>query len=187
VRHNKTISGFQLLASLALLLDLSALASAQNITASPSSSTASYGSLSEIADKRRALLLVRKAAVVDARGGSGALIEEALNSDPRLSRRYRLAYGTIAQKLNKFIRKYKTLRAVERFDDADYIIFFNLLEYRWPLGSPYPYGELLVILKPELGTRVAPRVVWKSKKVQWAGDAVSDLLNDLKRALGEQQ
>lgn len=178
--------GLKLLASLALLLNFFAVASAQDIAASSSSAsspTPSYGSLEEIADKSRALLLVKRTAVVDARGGAGAVIDEALKSDPRLSRRYRLAYGTIAKKLNKFIRKYKTMRPVEQVDEADFIIFFNLLEYRLPLGTPYPYGELFVILKPETGIRGGPRVLWKSKKVQWAGDAVGDLIDDLKRVL----
>lgn len=109
------------------------------------------------------------------------MIEEVLKSDPRPNRRYRSAYNTIAGKLNKFMSRYKSMSAVWRIEEADYIIFFNLLEYRWPLGSPYPYGELFVIVKAQPGARV----IWKSKKVQWAGDAADDLIKDLRLLQGE--
>lgn len=108
------------------------------------------------------------------------MIEEALKSDPRQSRRYRLAFGTIAGKLNKFIRKYKSITAVDSVEESDYVIFFNLLEYRRPLGVPYPYGELFVIVNPQPGAQGGPRVVWKSKKPEWAEDAVDELLDEMR-------
>lgn len=168
----------KLLASVALLLLFAVNLQAQN--GATASREQPVGSISEIAHKRRALLLVRRAGVIDARGGTSALIEEALKSDPRQSRRYRLAFATIASKLNKFIRKYKSLTAVGSLEEADYVIFFNLLEYRRPLGVPYPYGELFVILKPPPGATGEPRVVWKTRKAQWAEDAVDELLDELK-------
>lgn len=119
--------------------------------------------------------------MVDASGGSNSMIAEVLKSDPRPSRRYRSAYNTIAGKLNKFMKKHQSMSAVGRIEEADYIIFFNLLEYRWPLGSPYPYGELFVIVK----SQPEARVIWKSKKVQWAGDAADDLINDLRLLQGK--
>jgi hypothetical protein len=167
-----------LLASVALLFLFSINLQAQNGAAA--STERPIGSISEIAHKRRALLLVKRAGVVDARGGISAVIEEALKSDPRQSRRYRLAFATIASKLNKFIRKYKSLTPVERLEEADYVIFFNLLEYRRPLGVPYPYGELFVIVNPQPGAQGGPRVVWKSRKAQWAEDAVDELLDELR-------
>jgi hypothetical protein len=168
----------RLLASLALLFLFAINLQAQN--GASSNAEQPIGSINEIAHKRRALLLVRRAAVVDARGGTSAMIEEALKSDPRQSRRYRLAFGTIAAKLNKFIRKYKSLSAVGSLEEADYVIFFNLLEYRRPLGVPYPYGELFVIVNPQPGAQGGPRVVWKSRNAQWAEDAVDELLDELK-------
>lgn len=140
----------------------------------------SIGSISELAHKRRALLIIRRAAILDVRGGLNSMIEDALESDPRMSRRYRLTYNLLAGKLNKFMRKYKSISAVRTMEEADYVIFFNLLEYRRPLGIPHPFGELFVIVKPEPGTRAAPRLVWKSRKAQWAEDAMDDLLDDLK-------
>lgn len=172
-----------LLAALALLFLFVPNVPAQNGAASNPERPVS--SISEIAHKRRALLLVRRASVVDARGGLNAMIEEALRSDPRQSRRYRLAFGTIAGKLNKFIRKYKSISAVGSLEEADYVIFFNLLEYRRPLGVPYPYGELFVIVNPQPGAQGGPRVVWKSRKAQWAEDAVDELIDQLKLMRGE--
>jgi hypothetical protein len=167
-----------IVASLALLCFFAIELRAQNGGAS--NPERPVGSISELAHKRRILLLIKRAAVLDARGGLNSLIEEALKTDPRLSRRYRLAYNTIAAKLNKFMRKYKSLSAVGNLEDADYVIFFNLLEYRRPLGSPYPYGELFVIVNPQPGAQGGPRVVWKSRKAQWAEDAVDEFLDELK-------
>ena len=162
-----------------LLLLLAVIASAQSGSTSLSSSQPS-GSLSEIVNKRWAFLLVKRVAVVDASNERNSIIEEALKSDLRPNRRYRAAYNTIADKLNKFMKKYGNMSAVGEINGADYIIFFNLLEYRWPLGTPYPYGELYVIVRPEPGTQGKPRVVWKSKKVMWAADAADDLIDELK-------
>jgi hypothetical protein len=163
-------------ASVGLLFISAAAVAAQN---NASVTAPVNGSLSELVDKHRVLLLVKRSAIVDVRGGQSALIEEALRPDTRpMVRRYRMAFNTIAHKLNKFLKKRRNMSAVERVEEADFVVFFNLLEYRWPLGTPYPYGELFVIVKPEAGARA--RVVWKSKKVKWAGDAVDDLMDDLK-------
>lgn len=161
-------------ASLTLLLLFANAISAQDNSAP---ATQSYNSLSEIANKRNALLMIKRASVLDASGGRSSLIEEALKYDPRQSRRYRSAYNVIAGKLNKFMRKHSSMSAVGSVEEADYIIFFNLLEYRRPLGVPHPYGELFVIM---LNSQAGARVIWKSKKVQWAGDAADDLINDLR-------
>lgn len=169
---------FNLLASLALLFFFAAATSAQNSAVSIPEQ--SIGSIAELANKHRALLLIKRAAVIDARGGFNSIIEEALKSDPRLSRRYRLAYNTIAGKLNKFMKRYRSISAVGNINDADYVIFFNLLEYRRPLGVPYAFGELFVIVNPQPGASGGPRVVWKSRKAQWAEDAVDELLDDLR-------
>ena len=170
---------FKILASLALLFFCANAISAQDTSAA--SPEPFFNSLSEIADKQHVLLIVKKTSVVDASAGLKSLIEEVLKADPRPSRRYRMAYNTIAGKLNKFMKKHQVMSPVRRIEEADYIIFFNLLEYRWPLGNPYPYGELFVIVKTQLGARV----IWKSKKVQWAGDAADDLINDLRLLYGK--
>jgi hypothetical protein len=164
----------KILASLTWLLLFAGAISAQDNSAT---ATQSYNSLSEIAGKRNALLLIKKASILEASGGSSSMIEEVLKYDPRQSRRYRSAYNVIAGKLNKFMRKHKGMSAVGSIGEADYIIFFNLLEYRRPLGIPHPYGELFIIM---LTSQTKARIVWKSKKVQWAGDAADDLINDLR-------
>ncbi|HEY0408390.1 MAG TPA: hypothetical protein VGC89_21830 [Pyrinomonadaceae bacterium] len=163
------------LAFAALLFIFATTISAQN---RPNISAQTSGSLAELVDKHWVLLLVKRSAVFDVRDGQSALIEEALKPDLRPVRRYRMAFNTIAGKLNKFLKKRRNMGAVDRVEDADFVVFFNLLEYRWPLGAPYPYGELFVIIKPESGAK--GRIVWKSKKVQWAGDAADDLIDDLR-------
>jgi len=139
--------------------------------------------LAEVREKKRALLLVFKSGVIDTADNDRPIIEFALKADPQ-NRRYRLAYETIASKLNRYIRKYKSMTAAAQLSDADYIIFFNLLEYRRILNTTYPYGELFVILKGT-AAQTRPHVVWKSKKIQWAGDAVNNLIKDLKSIRGE--
>ena len=140
-------------------------------------------SLREVREKKRALLLVLRSGVIDTTDSDRAMIEFALKADPQ-NRRYRLAYETIASKLNNYIRKYKSMTAAAQLNDADYIIFFNLLEYRRILNTTYPYGELFVIVKGT-AAETRPHVVWKSKKIQWAGDAVNNLIKDLKSIRGE--
>jgi hypothetical protein len=139
--------------------------------------------LAEVREKRRALLLVFRSGVIDTTDNDRAMIEFALKADPQ-NRRYRLAYEQIASKLNRYIRKYKSMTAAAQLSDSDYVIFFNVLEYRRILNATYPYGELFVIVKGD-AAQTRPHVVWKSKKIQWAGDAVDDLIKDLKSIRGE--
>ena len=69
--------------------------------------------------------------------------------------------------------------------EADYVIFFNVVEFRRILNTPYPYGELFVIVKGSPEMLKPPRVVWRAKKVLFAEDAISDLIKDLKAVRGE--
>ena len=142
------------------------------------SANSDRNSLEEVRAKKRALLLVFRSGVIDTEDNERAVIELALKADPQ-SKRYRLTYDLIAQRLNRYINKYKSMTAAAQLSDADYIIFFNLLEYRRILNATYPYGELFVIVKGDPGQQ-PPRVVWKSKKVQWAGDAVRDLIKEFR-------
>ena len=136
-------------------------------------------SLAEVRAKKRALLLVFRSGVIDTQDNERAVIELALKADPQ-SKRYRLTYDTIAQRLNRYINKYKSMSAATQLGDADYVIFFNLLEYRRILNATYPYGELFVIVKGDPSVQQPPRVIWKAKKIQWAGDAVRDLIKELR-------
>jgi hypothetical protein len=141
--------------------------------------------LAEVRDKKRALLMVFRAGVLDASDNERAIIDQVLKADPEPKGRNRWAYGQIANKLNSYIRKYRSLTAAYELDDADYVIYFNLIEFRRILNVTYPYGELFVIVKGSPETKTPARVIWKAKKVLWAADAINDLIRDLKHVRGE--
>lgn len=143
------------------------------------------GSLFEVRDKRRVLLHVARTPVIDTRDLSRSIINEAYRTDARRNRRYVYAFSSVARKLNEYVRKYKSLGAVEHVSDADFIIFFNLLEYRRSLGTFYPYGEMFVILNQPPESTVPPRIIWKTDRVLWAEDATKKLIKDLKLVRGE--
>lgn len=143
------------------------------------------GSLDELRGKQRALLLVKRSLVLDAKDLGRSIIEEAYQADRRGNNTNRFVFGTIGRKLNEYIRKHKSMSAVERATDADFIIFFNLLEHRRMLYSYYPYGEMFVILNQPQGSNLAPRIVWKTDRVLWAEDAAKKFIKELKRVRGE--
>src|SRR4051794_8396517 len=93
-------------------------------------SAADGNSLSEIRDKQSALLVVFKSRVIDANDRERAIIEDVLKADPEPKGRYRWVYSQLARKLNKYIRKYKSLTAATELAEADYDIFFNVVEFR---------------------------------------------------------
>jgi hypothetical protein len=142
-------------------------------------------SLAEVRDKRSALLIVFKSRVIDASDRESAIIDDVLHADPVPKGRYRWVYTQLARKLNKYINKYKSLSPANGLSEADYVIFFNVVEFRRILNTPYPYGELFVIVKGSPEELKPPRVVWRAKKVLFAEDAISDLIKDLKAVRGE--
>jgi hypothetical protein len=141
--------------------------------------------LTEIRDKRRALLVVFKSRVIDVSGGERAIIEDVLKADPEPKGRYRWVYTQLAKKLNKYMRKYRSLSAADGLSDAEYVIFFNVVEFRRILDVTYPYGELFVIVKGSPEELKPPRVVWRANKVLFAGDAIGNLIKELKTVRGE--
>lgn len=141
--------------------------------------------LAEVRDKRSALLIVFKSKVISVNDRERAIIEDVLKADPKPKGRYRWVYGQLARKLNSYIRKYDSLTAAHTLADADYVIFFNVVEFRRILDSIYPYGELFVIAKGSPEARKPPRVVWRAKKMRFADDAMGDLIKDLKLLRGE--
>lgn len=142
-------------------------------------------SLNEVRDKHRALLVVFRSRVVDASGGEGAIIEDVLKADPRPRGRFRWVYTQIARKLDKYKEKYRSLFPAEGLADADYVIYFNVVEFRRILDTVYPYGELFVIVKGSPDESKPPRVVWRAKKVLFAEDAIGNLIKELKAVRGE--
>jgi len=149
------------------------------------SPAADGNSLQEIRDKHSALLVVFKSRVIDVEDHERAIIEDVLKADPEPTGRYRWVYTQLARKLNKYIHKYKSLSAAHELSDADYVIFFNVVEFRRVLNTPYPYGELFVIVKGSPENLKPPRVVWRAKKVLDAEDAIGELIKDLKAVRGE--
>jgi hypothetical protein len=142
-------------------------------------------SLSEIRDKQSALLVVFKSRVLDVNDRERAIMEDVLKADPHPKGRYRWVYSQLARKLNKYIKKYRSLSAASELAEADYVIFFNVVEFRRILDTAYPYGELFVIAKGSPETLKPPHVVWRAKKVLFAEDAIGELIKDLKAVRGE--
>lgn len=142
-------------------------------------------SLAEVRDKRNVLLIVFKSRVLDVTDRERAIIEDVLKADPQPKGRYRWVYSQLAAKLNKYMKKYRSLSAATELSEADYVIFFNVVEFRRILNTVYPYGELFVIVKGSPETSKPPRVVWKARKVLFAEDAIGDLIKDLKAIRGE--
>ena len=141
--------------------------------------------LVELRDKHRALLVVFRSRVLDVNDRERAIMEDVLKADPQPKGRNRWVYTQLAQKLNSYIRKYKSLTAAEGLADADYVIYFNVVEYRRILDAVYPYGELFVIVKGSPKQLKPPRVVWRAKKVLFVDDAIGDLIKELKTIRGE--
>src|ERR1044072_9382041 len=164
-------------AVLVLLLCFSAAAQAPD--------TAIGNSLEEVRDKHNVLLVVYKSRVLDAGDRDRAIIDDVLKADPQPKGRYGWIYSQLAKKLNKYISKYNSIGAARELSEADYVIFFNVVEFRRILDTRYPYGELFVIVKGSPETLTPPRVVWRAKKVLFAEDAIGDLIKDLKGGRGE--
>jgi hypothetical protein len=166
-----------------LLLICLALARSQQSTVDDG--IAVTGSLMEIRTRRHVLLLVRRSAVIDSRGQARSILNEVYRPEVEPARQFARIYNAIAGKLNKYMRKYRSISAVTNISNAEFIIFFNLLEYRRPLGQPYPYGEMFVILNERSGSE-GPRIIWKTRKrpIQ-VEDAINELIRDLKATRGE--
>jgi hypothetical protein len=143
------------------------------------------GTISELRDKQRALLVVFKSRVIDAENAERAIIDDVLKADPKPKGRYRWVYNNLAGKLNKYIRKYGSLSSATDLADAEYVIFFNVVEFRRILNAIYPYGELFVIVKGTPQELKPPRIVWRARKMLVAEDAIRDLIKDLKTLRGE--
>ena len=175
----------QLLLLPVLALAASATALAQQDTAVTLNSAHAGNPLMELRDKHRALLVVFRSRVLDVSDRERAIMEDVLKADPEPKGRNRWVYTQLAQKLNAYIRKYKSLTAAEGLADADYIIYFNVVEYRKILDAVYPYGELFVIVKGSPQQLKPPRVVWRARKVLFVEDAIGDLIKELKAIRGE--
>lgn len=139
------------------------------------------GSLAELKGKHRVWLIVRRGAVLDARGAEASVLSEVYR-EGNLRPTFPRTFNQIARKLNKYMKEYGSITAAPTLSEAEFIIFFNVLEIRRPLGAPYAYGEMFVVLN----TESRPRIIWKTRsKGVFVDDAISDLLSELKAARGE--
>ncbi len=144
------------------------------------------GPLEGVQGLRRIALLVSRALVVDARDPALVALEDyrrALEGDP--PRQHDAAARRVADKVNKYIRKYRTATAVEETADADLILVFKVTGQRSSAlpGDPFVWGKLFVIA---LGADHAPRVVWESDgDDKHPEDATGDFLKAFRNARGE--
>ena len=143
------------------------------------------GSLSELRSKRRFVLVLTRGRVLDTRDPARTLVRQAYNADPRFKRRHYVAFNAIARKLNKYMKKYGGMSAAPRVGDAEFLVVFNLLEYKSMLGRDYPYGEIYVVLNQPPDSPHPPRLLWKARKVLWAEDAAGEFIRELKVVRGE--
>jgi hypothetical protein len=149
------------------------------------------GSLREIRDRQRVLLLVGRSSIIDCRDMAQSILAEAARPENKTSRGHAEAFETIERKLDAYRYKYKSLSMAEDLQSADFIVVFNVLQLRrnvtpqfGPLAEPlYPFGEMFVIVNE---SPARPRIIWRSKKeLMWVNDAVRDLINGLKTVRGE--
>ncbi len=144
------------------------------------------GSLEGVKGLRRVALLVSRALVVDARDPALVALEDyrsALRGDP--PRQHDEAARRVAEKINKYIRKYRSSTAVETFSDADLILVFKVTGQRRSAipSNPFLWGKLFVIA---LGPDRTPRVVWESEGDSTnPEDATGDFIKALRTARGE--
>jgi len=143
------------------------------------------GSLSELRDKRRALLVVFKSRVINVNNDDRPIIDDVLKGDRTARGRYAWVYNDLSNKLNKYINKHGSMLPARNLADAEYVIFFNVVEFRRILNALYAYGELFVIVKGSPKDLKPPRIIWRAKKVLIATDAIGDLIKDLKTLRGE--
>ncbi len=145
------------------------------------------GSLAEIRDKRRMLLLVGRSSTINTRDPAKSILADALKMRDQRRIGSISAYNVIGKKLNKYVAKYNSLDAVEQIEDADFVVVFNLLQMRWNVTRDrlYPYGEMFVFVNQTSGD-INPRFIWRTKKnLVWAEDAINDFIRELKNVRGE--
>jgi hypothetical protein len=179
-RQRHTPSRARRLAAAALLtLAAACAASAQTVL---------RGHISELRERRRVALLVSRTQTVDAREPARSALDgyrRALDGTP--PRPHAAAHRGVARRVNKYIREYRSLTAVETVAEADFVIIFNVLRVRRSFvpDEPYVFGQLFVIARPT-GNGAPPLIVWESEDNDGSlDDAVNDFLKALKDVRGE--
>ena len=145
------------------------------------------GSLADIRALRRVALIVSSSPTVDARDPARVAVEHYERAVAgSATRPHAGGHRALARRLNKYIRKYRSITAVPSAAEADFVIVFNVLRVRGSFipDEPYIFGKLFVVRAPAPGQR--PRVVWESKGHDARlDDAVSSFIKELKATRGE--
>ena len=135
---------------------------------------------------RRLALLVSRALVVDARDPALVALEDYRRAlAGQAPRQHDAAARRVAEKLNKYIRKYRSSTAVETLSDADLVLVFKVTGQRRSAvpDDPFVWGKLFVIA---VGPDRTPRVVWESEgDDKNPEDATGDFVKALRNARGE--
>jgi len=144
------------------------------------------GSLSDVRGFRRIALLVSRALVVDAREPALVALEDyrraVAGSPPRT---HGAAARQIANKLNKYIRKYRMATAAQEVAGADLVIIFKVIRQRASAipTEPHVWGKMYVLA---VGADRRPRIVWESEgEYSAVEDATDDFLKAFRAARGE--
>ncbi|MBD0372584.1 MAG: hypothetical protein ICV60_17200 [Pyrinomonadaceae bacterium] len=139
------------------------------------------GSLAELRDKQKVWVIVRRGGLLDARDAEASVLSEVYKEGNQ-RQTFPRTYNVIARKLNKYMKQHGSITAARDMPEAEFILFFNVLEIRRPLGTPYAYGELFVILN----AKPNPRIIWKTRNTgNFVDDAVGDFISELKAVRGE--
>lgn len=134
----------------------------------------------------RIALLVSRALVVDAREPALVALEDYRRAlDGRAPRQHDAAARRVADKVNRYIRKYRSSTAVESLSDADLILVYKVTgERRSAIADdPFVWGKLYVIA---VGADRSPRLVWESDGDDAnPEDATNSFLKALRAVRGE--
>jgi len=148
--------------------------------------TVPRGTLDGVKGFRRIALLVSRAFVVDARDPALVALEDYRRAlDGRAPRQHDAAARRVADKINKYIRKYRTSTAVDNLSDADLVLVFKVTGQRSSAipDDPFVWGKLFVIA---VGDDRTPRIVWESEgDDKNPEDATGDFIKAFRNARGE--
>ena len=145
------------------------------------------GELSEIRDKRRALLVVSRSYSVDTRGPLRSVVEEVFEKPTRAVLRHEYAYGLVSRRLERYEREYGGLEIVEALEEADFVIVYKVVAIHRSFSEdePFVYGEMFVFLNRTPG-RPQPSLLWRSKGDHVSpGEAVGEFVKSLKAVRGQ--